>query len=50
MDCDRCRAYVSHVFKIYDVDGNEEWLCRNCLNDEHYCAAGGKTSQNPEDA
>ena len=36
--------------KVYDVDGNEEWLCKPCVWDEQYAASGGRIAQNPEDA
>jgi hypothetical protein len=49
MTCDRCRAFVSNTFRVIDVDGNDEWLCKPCLWDEHYVAAGGRIAQNPED-
>jgi hypothetical protein len=48
MICHRCETNVSNTYRLIDVDGNAEWLCKPCLWDEHHAASKGQLPQDPD--
>jgi len=47
-ECERCLTLVDAVFRVYDVDGSEEWLCKSCIHDYHHARSRGKVPQDPD--
>ena len=47
--CDYCARDVERLYPLVEGDGIEH-ICRACLDDVHYCLAGGRIPQDPEDA